>query len=152
MIFYLGHGCLHCAEQLQKFAPLKEQFDKAGITLIAISTDDQEGLKNAIGNYESGKFPFPLLSNSELDVFKAYRCFDDFEQKPLHGTFLIDSQARVRWQDINYQPFMDPDFLLKEAARLFSQDMTATTVAASASSTSPTGSGASETSGEGLRR
>ena len=73
-----------------------------GIAILAISTDDQVGLNTAIGNYESGKFPIQLLSNSELDIFKAYRCYDDFEQQPLHGTFLLDSQSRIRWQDISF--------------------------------------------------
>ena len=132
VIFYLGYSCLHCAEQLQKFVPLQEQFDKAGISLVAISTDDQVGLDTAIGNFERGKFPIPLLSNSELDVFKAYRCYDDFEQQPLHGTFLLDRQARIRWQDISFQPFMDPAFILREAERLFAQDNLPATLAASA--------------------
>ena len=29
-----------------------------------------------------------------------------------HGIF-IDSQGKVRWQDISYEPFNDPEFLLK---------------------------------------
>jgi peroxiredoxin len=122
LILYLGHSCLHCAQQLQKFAPLKDQFSQAGITIVAVSTDDPAGLKLAIGNYEGGKFPLTLLSNDKLDVFKQFRCFDDFEQLPLHGTFVIDAQGRVRWQDISFEPFMDPTFLLNEAKRLFSQD------------------------------
>jgi hypothetical protein len=36
----------------------------------------------------------------------------------LHGTFIVDGDGFVRWQDINYEPFMDTDFLLKEATRL----------------------------------
>lgn len=122
VIYYLGYGCLHCAEQLQKFAPMKEQFDQAGFSIVAISTDDQAGLDAAIGSYERGKFPIPLLTNSELDAFKAYRCYDDFEQRPLHGTFLLDGNGLVRWQDISYEPFRDPDFLLQEAKRLLAQD------------------------------
>ena len=35
-------------------------------------------------------FPFPLVSDEPLSVFKAYRAYDDFEKKPLHGMFLID--------------------------------------------------------------
>jgi len=61
------------------------------------------------------------LSDGKLDVFKKYRCFDDFEKMTLHGTFLIDAQGYVRWQDISYDPFMDPDFVLKEARRLLQQ-------------------------------
>jgi hypothetical protein len=35
----------------------------------------------------------------------------------LHGTFVIDAHGRVVWQDISHEPFMDVDFLLKEAVR-----------------------------------
>jgi len=36
----------------------------------------------------------------------------------LHGTFLIDAAGLIRWQDISFDPFMNTDFLLKEAKRL----------------------------------
>jgi peroxiredoxin len=49
-------------------------------------------LKNSLAAYE-GSFPFPLLSDAKLDAFKAYRCVD-FNNQPLHGTFLIDPKAR----------------------------------------------------------
>ena len=117
VIFYLGHGCLHCAEQLHAFAPMAEQFRKAGISLVAISSDDREGLKVSLEDYDK-VMPFPLLANDQLDVFKAYRAYDDFEDAPLHGTFLIDGKGRVRWQDISFEPFMDPQFVLAEAGRL----------------------------------
>jgi peroxiredoxin len=118
VIFYLGYGCLHCAEQLHEFAPMTERFQDAGIRLLAISTDDEVGLQVSVANYEAGGLPFPLLSNSELDVFRSYRAYDDFEQQPLHGTFLLDGEGRIRWQDISYEPFMDAAFVLQEAKRL----------------------------------
>ena len=34
----------------------------------------------------------------------------------------IDTEGRIRRQDISYEPFMDPDFVLKEANRLLGQD------------------------------
>ncbi|MDA1049583.1 MAG: redoxin domain-containing protein [Planctomycetota bacterium] len=123
-IFYLGYGCLHCAQQLQAFAPKTEEFKQAGIELIAISTDDLPGLKISVANYDKGDLPIPLVANPELDVFRAYRAYDDFEKQPLHGTFLIDANGLVRWQDISYEPFMDADFLLKESQRLLSQGVT----------------------------
>ena len=122
MVFYLGFGCLHCAEQLQAIAPKVEEFADAGISLIAVSTDDLEGLEISQQNYEGERIPFPLIANPSNDVFKAFRAYDDFEDLPLHGTYLIDGQGRVRWQDISYDPFMDIDFLLKESKRLLGQD------------------------------
>lgn len=140
VLFYLGHGCVHCVEQLTTFAPKTKDFTEAGISLVAISADESPGLKKFLADFEAAKesqspvvkdlqllnnhspenggFPFPLVSDANLGIFKAYRAFDDFENQPLHGTFLIDGDGRVRWQDISYQPFNNPDFLLKEAKRL----------------------------------
>ena len=68
---------------------------------------------------KEGGFPFPLLSDAKLDVFEAYGCIDS-DSKPLHGTFLIDAQGRIRWRNISVKPFNDPTFLLKEAKQLSS--------------------------------
>jgi alkyl hydroperoxide reductase subunit AhpC len=69
-------------------------------------------------------YPFPLLADPTLKIFKEYRCYDDFERMPIHGTFLIDAdkagRSRIRWQEISYEPFMDAPFLLKECKRLLS--------------------------------
>jgi peroxiredoxin len=117
LIFYLGYQCLHCAEQLQAFAPLAKEFEDTGIALVAISTDDDAGLAKSIENYKAGAFPFPLAADSALTSFKAYRAFDDFEGRPLHATFFIDPAGLVRWQDISFEPFRDAHFVLGEARR-----------------------------------
>ena len=90
--------------------------------MIAISTDDPKTLKQSIENYDEVGLPIPLVSDASLNVFKAFRVYDDFEDQPLHGTFVIDGNGKVRWQDISYEPFMDPSFVLAEAKRLLSQD------------------------------
>lgn len=118
LLFYLGYQCLHCAEQLQKFAPLTQEFADAGILLVAISTDDRAGLQKSLDNYKAGGFPFPLLTDADLNVFRQYRAYDEFEKQPLHATFLVDGQGRVRWQDIGHEPFQDAKFVLNESKRL----------------------------------
>ena len=55
-----------------------------------------------------------------LAAFQAYRAYDDFEKQALHGAFLIDGDGLVRWQDIGFQPFRDPKWLLGESKRLLS--------------------------------
>ncbi len=118
-VFYLGAGCAHCIEQLVAFAPMVEEFKTAGIALVAVSTDSVAGLRETGEKAKyNGGFPIPLVSDHTLATFKAYRAHDDFEAKPLHGTFLIDGDGLIRWQDISYQPFMETKFLLTEAKRL----------------------------------
>ena len=117
MIFYLGFGCLHCVEQLHEFAPMQARFEAAGIELLAVSTETVDQLRLGLKNFDE-EIDIPLLADSEHAVFKAFRCWDGFEDQPLHGTFLIDARGRVRWQDISYEPFNDAEFLLEESKRL----------------------------------
>jgi len=119
VVFYLGSGCSHCIEQLNIFAPLTAQFMDAGIQVIAVSTDSATGLGKTFEQAKDGKgFPFPIVADASFGAFKAYRAFDDFENIPLHGTYLIDGDGFVRWQNISYQPFRDAKWLLGESKRL----------------------------------
>ena len=119
VVFYLGYGCLHCIEQLQALAPRTGDFAAAGMSLIAISTDSLDNLRKSHERYKKdGTFPFPLVSDDAFIAFKHYHAFDDFENVPLHGTFLIDAEGRIRWHDTGADPFMNVDFLLKESKRL----------------------------------
>lgn len=119
MLFYLGHGCMQCIEQLNAFAPRIKEFDSAGISIVAVSTDSVEGLRKTLAKSATANgFPFPVLSDESLATFKSYRAYDDFEQMALHGAFLIDGNGMVRWQDVSFEPFKDVDFLLAESQRL----------------------------------
>ena len=96
---YLGSGCVHCVEQLDAFAPLADQFRGAGIEVVAVATDPLADVRRSADRGGKGKpLPFPVLADPGLSFFRAYRAYDDFEGKPLHGTFLVDGAGRVRWQ------------------------------------------------------
>ncbi len=117
-LFFLGSGCLHCTEQLQKFAAKHSEWEKLGVNVVGLSTDDVTKLQTAVKNFQPQQLPFPLLSDSSLTAFKTWRCHDDFENRPLHGTYLVDATGRLRWWDTGHEPFMDVDFLLQETPRL----------------------------------
>jgi len=121
VIFYLGHGCTHCVEQLNLFAPEAQAYSEAGISIVAVSSDTADDLTKTyslITSTPADDVPFPIIANPQLDVFKAYHCFDEFENTPLHGTFLVDGNGLVRWQNISAEPFREPKWLLTEAKRL----------------------------------
>jgi peroxiredoxin len=117
LVFFLGHECTHCMEQLNALAPQASAFASAGLPLHAVSLDSAEGLKATLAK-DGATFPFPLFSDEKLDAFRAFRAYDDFEGQPLHGVFVVDGRGLVRWQHISFEPFMKPEFLLEEAKRL----------------------------------
>lgn len=117
VMFYLGFGCLHCMEQLQKISPQAEAFAAQGVELVAVSSESLELLQQGLQNFDQ-TVTFPLYADRDLESFRAFRCYDDFESQPLHGTFLLGPDGRVLWQDIGHEPFMDVDFLLGEVPRL----------------------------------
>ena len=117
LIFYQGASCLHCVTQLNSFAEKAKEFANSGIAVVGIGTDAPDELKDLAASYQDGGFPFPLLSDAKLNAFKAYRCVD-FNNKPLHGTFLIDAQGAVRWRQISDRPFNDPALVLGQAKQL----------------------------------
>jgi len=117
LVLFLGLGCVHCVEQLQAFGPRTADFENLGVELVAIGDDPAEALAEA-NVFEA--YPFPVLADTEYATFHAFRSYDDFEDAPLHGTFLIDAQDRIRWMDVGAEPFTDMDFLLAETERLLS--------------------------------
>jgi len=119
VVFYLGFGCVHCVEQLRALAPQAAAFAALGIDVVAVGSDaaDQAAASLAAMD-EAERFPFPLLADPQLTAFRAWRCHDDFESMPLHGTFLVDGNGRVRWQDVSFEPFTKLDWLLGECKRL----------------------------------
>ncbi|MFT5905516.1 MAG: peroxiredoxin [Cryomorphaceae bacterium] len=120
LILFLGHACLHCAEQLQAFAEHHQKLEAAGFNVLCVSTDTVAELqKSQLAYVKDGEsMPFTLLADPKCKIFRQYNSYDDFEDQPLHGTFLIDTNGKVLWQDISADPFDDPAFLQKEALRL----------------------------------
>ena len=118
VVFYLGFGCLHCVEQLKALAPKAGEFAAAGVDVVAIGNESLDKLKEHVAALGDQKLPFQLLADPELAAFRAWHCHDDFEGMPLHGTFLVDADGAVRWQDVSFEPFTQIDWLLQEARRL----------------------------------
>jgi peroxiredoxin len=118
VLFFLGGKCAHCMQQLTDFGKEIEALKKLNTDVVAVSTDDLTDSRKLKNNKDGIKFPMPILADPKMDRFHAFRAFDDFENVPLHGTFLIDSQGFVRFQRISAEPFLDVDFIKKETARV----------------------------------
>lgn len=113
LILFLGNACAHCNAQLKIFGERAGEFEKAGLPIVAISSDPPADVAAA-----AAPPPFPVYSGADTIAFKALDAWDDFENKPLHATCFIDAAGNMRWQHVSYEPFMLPDFLLEEIKRL----------------------------------
>jgi peroxiredoxin len=118
VVFYLGFGCLHCVQQLEALAPLAGAFAAAGIEVVAVGNAPLAKAQDDVAALGDKVLPFPLLADPDLAAFRAFGCYDDFEQMPLHGTFLLDGASGVRWQDVGAEPFTAIAWLLEESKRL----------------------------------
>ena len=120
-MFYLGHECGHCVEQIQAFAKAATDFEKAGIQLVAVTIEPSPvalKIREKLNLKKDAPLPFPIICDSSLEAFKKVRAHDDFEKDNLHATILIDQDGKQRWQDISYTPFTDTKFILEESKRL----------------------------------
>ncbi|HEY1053326.1 MAG TPA: redoxin domain-containing protein [Prosthecobacter sp.] len=126
-LFYLGHDCSHCVEQIQAFAKVAKDFDAAGIQLVGVTIEPTQiagKIREKLQLSKDASLPFPILSDSGQAAFKAVRAYDDFENEVLHATLLIDPAGHQRWQDVSWQPFKDTKFMLEEAKRLLQSQQT----------------------------
>ena len=118
IIFFLGGKCAHCMQQLQVFGKEHEALKKLNVETVAIGSDDSEATKALKNNKDTIKFPMPMLADPKLALFKLYTAYDDFENQPLHGTILIDSEGNIRFQRISADPFLEVEFIKTEAERI----------------------------------
>ena len=109
LVFFLGFGCLHCVEQLRQLEPLAAEFEALGIDVLTIGTDQVDGIRASLLDYAETNvtpYPYPVMSDPTGEVFKAYGCWDEFDDEALHGTFLIDPAGMILFSDISAEPFM----------------------------------------------
>jgi peroxiredoxin len=118
VLFYLGGKCAHCMQQLRDFGKAIDALGMLRTDVVAVSTDSLEDTKVLRKNPEGITFPMPLLADPTLELFRAYRAFDEFEAQPLHGTFLINEAGQIHWQRISADPFLDISFLKTEIQRI----------------------------------
>ena len=117
-LFYLGGKCPHCMQQLQLFTKELDAFKGLNAEVVAISTDDLAASKSLKENKVGVVLSMPILADPKLEMFKRYGAYDDFDQQPLHGTFLIDRDGNVRYQRVSSEPFLDTDFMKAEVERV----------------------------------
>jgi FtsP/CotA-like multicopper oxidase with cupredoxin domain/peroxiredoxin len=109
LVFSRGQECFHCREQIRKLEARAKDLAAAGLCVIVVVPIPAAQLP------EKKSFPDAVLADGSLEAFRKYGCHDG---RALHGTFLIDTTGKVRWQSAGDEPYMDVDALLTEAKGL----------------------------------
>jgi len=115
MVFYLGGMCTHCMSQIEGLGKVKQAIESRGAVILAASPDQPESLAKWM---DDPRYPIALHHDPKSAAAKAFHAFDEFEDKPLHATILLDKQGRVWWYDVGSEPFMNFEFLIREMDRL----------------------------------
>lgn len=89
-----------CTSELGEIQESLDEFEAAGVRILAVSTDPVFALK---AWQESEGFDVDLLSDfwPHGAAARAYGVFDDASGHALRGSFLVDADGIVRWSVVN---------------------------------------------------
>ena len=123
LVFFIGNGCcLTCVAQLHLFNAAAEDYKAEDIDIAAISFHSAADVRASMKKMGDQGFPFRLLADPKMRTWYEWLTVDGHDHAPLHGTFLLDEQGRVRWKQIADHPFEDAQWLLKESRRLLGRE------------------------------
>jgi len=108
LFFFKGHGCLHCSQQVALYAEHYAEFQRKGIQVIGVTSDDPAVLKTALA---SSPCPFPILADPKGTAFAKFGCVDVVGLQ--HGTFALDAKHNVVWRTVSDSPYLIVTDLLK---------------------------------------
>lgn len=135
VVFYRGGWCPFCNHQLHTLTEAYEEFQRRGVTLVAISVDEPESGARTRASWE---IPFPVLSDPDLVAHRAFRVLEPLDDAMVerllgHGMdveassgrthhtiavpalFLVDQEGVVRWShaDRDYRTRPSPQQIIE---------------------------------------
>jgi len=90
-----------CTTELGRAANLRQEFDKRGVKMLAVSVDDVDSHKRWLGDIEetqSCKVEYPILADSDRKVAKLYDMIHPEANDTLtvRSVFFIDPNKKIR--------------------------------------------------------
>lgn len=99
LYFYPKDDTPGCTKEACNFKDDYVQYQKKGIIILGVSTDDQESHQQFAKKY---KLPFPLLVDTDKSIVN---CYGVYKEKNMYGkkymgtnrtTFLIDKEGKIQ--------------------------------------------------------
>jgi len=107
IVFYTEDATPTCTAQLCAFRDDFELFQETGASLLAISTDDRTSHDRFQG---AQAFPFPLLSDPELQTGDAFGVLDDSGKRILRAVFVTGPDMTIHAAIPHYNPANSDQF------------------------------------------
>jgi len=125
MKFYRGYWCPYCVGELEQLNGFASEFEKLGMTLVAVSSDRVDELQPFLRKH---KWRIQLLADPTLAVHRLYNVQSrkfaprrgPFRDLAVPTTILIDKDGRVLWlaQTTNFRIRPQADMVLARAKAL----------------------------------
>ena len=102
LAFYTEDATPSCTQELASFKEEYSTIQELGAEVVAVSVDSldsHQAFCDRVGGY-----PFPLVSDAEREVAKAYGVLSDDGKRSRRAVFVIDQQGVVAHSIPWYQP------------------------------------------------
>jgi peroxiredoxin len=80
LVFYRGYWCPYCNKELQRLQDSLQLITDGGAQLVAVTLEKQEGIAKTM---EKTKASFPILSDEEMKIMKAYDVVYQVDEKTI---------------------------------------------------------------------
>lgn len=117
LFFSEGVMCQACFEQIQSLQQHAAQLRSRGLTLVSITTDSPEVLRQAIQEYH---ITTPMISDQERTMSTTYGALGQGMHPDTDGhTFiLLDPSGHIRWRKDYSTMYIPPNQLLGEIPKI----------------------------------
>lgn len=117
LFFSEGVMCQACFEQIQSLQQNSAELRRRDLTLINITTDPADVLREAVSAYD---ITTPMISDESRGMSSAYGAIGQGMHPDTDGhTFvLIDRSGRIRWRKDYTTMFVQPDRLFAEIPKV----------------------------------
>lgn len=100
LLFYVADYSKVCPTEIIAFNQDIEKFNKAGASLVGISTDDLP-THEKFARESNSRIAFPLVADTDGIVSAMYGVFDEREKKTRRATFIIDENGKIAYACIS---------------------------------------------------
>ena len=95
LFFYPADFTFVCPTEVVGFERRLDEFARIGASLLAVGVDDLESHREWAT--ELGGIRYPLLSDPEHSVVRAYGVLNEEDGRPFRATFVINPERRIAY-------------------------------------------------------